>query len=142
MDVLVVGGGGREHALVWALTRSPSVEKVYCAPGNAGIASIAECWDIRPGEIHALAHAADEHAVDLVVVGPEAPLVSGIAEVLDNLSIPCFGPSRAAAIIEGSKAFAKSFMQRHEIPTGSFEAFTEVGGALDMVHDSPWGYHW
>ncbi len=140
MDVLVVGGGGREHALVWALTHSASVEKVYCAPGNAGIADIAECWDIKPGAIHALAHAADEHAVDLVVVGPEAPLASGIAEVLDSLSVPCFGPSRAAAIIEGSKAFAKSFMQRHGIPTGSFEAFTEVGAALDMVHDSPWGY--
>ena len=102
MDVLVVGGGGREHVLVWALKRSPSVDKLYCAPGNAGIARDATCWDIKPGDLQALAHTADEHAVDLVVVGPEAPLASGIAEVLDSIGSPCFGPGQSAAIIEGT----------------------------------------
>lgn len=139
MDVLVVGGGGREHALVWALSRSPSVDKVYCTPGNAGIAQLAECWDIRPGDLEGIAHAADEHAVDLVVIGPEAPLTSGIAEVLDRFDIPCFGPSAAAAIIEGSKAFAKSFMQRHDIPTAAFRVFHDLGSAVDYARQPDWG---
>lgn len=140
MDVLVVGGGGREHALAWALSRSPSVDKIYCAPGNAGIAQLAECWDIRPGELAALARRADDNTVDLVVVGPEAPLAAGIAEVFEQLSIPCFGPSRAAAILEGSKAFAKAFMVRHAIPTARFSTFSDAKGAASFASQSPWGY--
>lgn len=140
MDVLVVGGGGREHALVWALERSPSVDKIYCAPGNAGIGEIAECWDARPGDLQNLVHMADEAAVDLVVVGPEAPLTSGIAELLEAQGIPCFGPGKAAAIIEGSKAFAKGFMGRHGIPTASFEVFKETQPALDFAASPSWGF--
>ncbi len=140
MDVLVVGGGGREHALVWALDRSPSVDKIYCAPGNAGIAQTAECWDITPGDLHGLARAADEHAVDLVVVGPEAPLTSGIAAVLDQVGIACFGPSAAAAILEGSKGFAKSFMERHDIPTAAFRVFHDLTPAVEFARGPDWGF--
>ncbi len=140
MDVLVVGGGGREHALVWALHRSPSVDKIYCAPGNAGIAQIAECWEITPGDLHGLARAADKHAVDLVVVGPEAPLTSGISAVLDQVGIACFGPTAAAAILEGSKAFAKSFMERHNIPTPAFRIFHDLTPAVEFARDPEWGF--
>jgi phosphoribosylamine--glycine ligase len=140
MDILVVGGGGREHALVWALKRSASVDRLYCTPGNAGIARDAECWDIRPGDLNGLAMAADEHAVDLVVVGPEAPLTSGLSDLLDSTGIPCFGPSKAAAIIEGSKAFAKTFMQRHDIPTAGFEIFHDRKRAVDFAQAPPWGF--
>jgi phosphoribosylamine--glycine ligase len=140
MDVLVVGGGGREHALVWALGRSPSVDKIYCAPGNAGIAQIAECWDITPGDLHGIARAADEHAVDLVVVGPEAPLASGIAAILDQAGISCFGPSAAAAILEGSKAFAKAFMERHSIPTPAFRVFHDLTPAVEFARAPEWGF--
>ena len=140
MDVLVVGGGGREHALVWALDRSPSVDKIYCAPGNAGIAQIAECWNIMPGDLQGLARAADQHAVDLVVVGPEAPLTSGIAAVLEQVDIACFGPTAAAAILEGSKAFAKSFMARHDIPTPAFRVFHDLTPAVEFARASEWGF--
>jgi len=140
MDVLVVGGGGREHALVWALRRSPSVDKIYCAPGNAGIAQIAECWDITPGDLNGLARAADEHAVDLVVVGPEAPLTSGISAVLDQVGIACFGPTAAAAILEGSKAFAKAFMERHDIPTPAFRVFQDLTPAIEFARAPEWGF--
>lgn len=140
MDVLVVGGGGREHALVWALDRSPSVDKIYCAPGNAGIAQIAECWNIMPGDLQGLARAADQHAVDLVVVGPEAPLTSGIAAVLEQVDIACFGPTAAAAILEGSKAFAKSFMARHDIPTPAFRVFHDLTPAVEFARAPEWGF--
>lgn len=140
MDVLVVGGGGREHALVWALARSPSVDKIYCAPGNAGIAQIAECWNIMPGDLQGLARAADQHAVDLVVVGPEAPLTSGIAAVLEQVDIACFGPTAAAAILEGSKAFAKSFMARHDIPTPAFGVFHDLTPAVEFARAPEWGF--
>ncbi len=140
MDVLVVGGGGREHALVWALQRSDSVDTVYCAPGNAGIARHATCWPINAGDLGALAHAAQEHSVDLVVVGPEVPLADGIAEILEQVGIPCFGPRKPAAILEGSKAFAKAFMRRHGIPTADFEIFSESAPALDFARQPPWGF--
>ncbi len=140
MDVLVVGGGGREHALVWALSNSPSVDTLYCAPGNAGIGALAERWDIAAGNVDALTTAALDHAVDLVVVGPEAPLTAGLADRLVSEDIACFGPSRKAAVIEGSKAFAKAFMARHNIPTAGFEIFDDADAAAKFVADSPWGY--
>ncbi len=140
MDVLVVGGGGREHALVWALSNSPSVDKIYCAPGNAGMEGLAERWNIAAGDIDGLTAAAIEHAVDLVVVGPEAPLTAGLADRLRAQDIACFGPSSKAAVIEGSKAFAKEFMQRHGIPTAPSEVFDNVETALAFVNDCPWGY--
>jgi len=140
MDVLVIGGGGREHALVWALSNSPSVDKIYCAPGNAGIEMLAERWDIAAGDIDALTSAALDNAVDLVVVGPEAPLTAGITDRLRAEGIACFGPSSRAAVLEGSKAFAKAFMARHGIPTAAFETFDDMGSALAFVADCPWGY--
>jgi len=140
MDVLVVGGGGREHALVWALSNSPSVDKIYCAPGNAGIENLAERWDIAAGNVDALTAAAIDNAVDLVIVGPEAPLTAGLADKLTAEGIACFGPSSKAAVLEGSKAFAKAFMARHNIPTAPFEIFNNMDAALAFVADCPWGY--
>ncbi len=140
MNVLVVGGGGREHALVWALQRSESVDTVICSPGNAGIARDATCWPIQAGDLAALALAAEEHAIDLVVVGPEAPLAAGITEIFEDAGIRCFGPRKPAAILEGSKGFAKEFMRRHDIATGDFEIFADVGPALEFARQSPWGF--
>ena len=140
MDVLVVGGGGREHALVWSLANSDSVDTIYCTPGNAGIDRVAQRWDIAAGNIDALASASIDNDVDLVVVGPEAPLTAGLTDRLAAEGIACFGPSSRAAVLEGSKAFAKAFMSRHDIPTAAFEIFDELGPALDFVADSPWGY--
>ncbi|NKB90133.1 MAG: phosphoribosylamine--glycine ligase [Acidobacteria bacterium] len=140
MDVLVVGGGGREHALVQALDRSPSVDKIFCAPGNAGIARLAECLDINVGDLDGIARAADERAVDLVVVGPEAPLTAGISAILEQFGIACFGPSAAAAILEGSKAFSKAFMERHGIPTAAFRVFNDPTAALEFVAAPEWGF--
>jgi phosphoribosylamine--glycine ligase len=140
MDVLVVGGGGREHALVWALDRCASVDKLYCAPGNAGIAQLAACWDIASDDLDGLARAAHEHAVDLVVVGPEAPLAAGIAGRLEDVGISCFGPSAAAAVLEGSKAFSKSFMARHGIPTAPFRVFDDLTAAIEFARTPDWGF--
>ncbi len=140
MDVLVVGGGGREHALTWALHRSESVDKIYCAPGNAGISRIAECWGIVVGNIPALIEATLDNDIDLVIVGPEAPLTAGLADRLGEEGVPCFGPSSRAAVLEGSKAFAKEFMARHAIPTGGFEVFDDAVVAERFVTDCPWEY--
>jgi phosphoribosylamine--glycine ligase len=140
MDVLVVGGGGREHALVWSLANSESVNTVYCAPGNAGIERLAECWKIAAGNVDVLATAAVDKNVDLVVVGPEVPLTAGLADRLIAKGVACFGPSKKAAVLEGSKAFAKAFMARQGIPTSAFEIFDDLEPALDFVTNSPWGY--
>jgi phosphoribosylamine--glycine ligase len=126
MKVLVVGGGGREHALVWALRKSPSVGEILCAPGNAGIAKLARCISVKADEIVKLSDIADSENVDLVVVGPEAPLVAGLADLLRDNGRAVFGCSRAAAEIEGSKAFAKELMARHRIPTARFGSFSQL----------------
>ncbi len=129
MNVLVVGSGGREDALVWALSRSPEIGRLRCAPGNAGIARRAECVPIPAHDVGGLvAHAAAER-YDLVVVGPEAPLVAGLADRLRGAGIPTFGPGASPAALEGSKAFAKAFMQRRRIPTARFRVFTDLEGA-------------
>lgn len=140
MDVLVIGGGGREHALAWAFDRSPMVDRLYCAPGNAGIAEVAECWDLRVGNLDAVVASALENDVDLVVVGPEAPLTAGLADRLQAQGVPCFGPRQRAAVLEGSKAFAKSFMSRHGIPTAPFEVFDAVSSAEEFAADPEWGF--
>jgi len=129
MKVLVVGGGGREHALVWALNRSPRIDTLRCAPGNAGIAGQAEIVDIAAEDIDAILNHAVEEAYDLVVVGPEVPLVLGLADRLEAAGIPVFGPSAAAAKTEGSKVFSKEFMARHRIPTAGFEVFRDIAEA-------------
>ena len=134
--VLVVGSGAREHALVWALGQSPSVSRVWAAPGNPGIATLAGIADIPVTDVEAIAEWADVHGIGLVVVGPEAPLAMGIADLLRARAIPVFGPSRAAAELEWSKAFAKDFMRRHGIPTAPYGVFSEIEAALDFIRDA------
>jgi phosphoribosylamine--glycine ligase len=125
MKVLVVGGGGREHALVWKIGLSPRVSKVYCAPGNAGISKQAEIVAIKPNEIDALLQFALKEKIDLTVVGPEDPLTRGIVDRFESAGLAIFGPSRRAAEIEGSKAFAKALMEKYQIPTGAYSVFED-----------------
>lgn len=133
MNILVVGGGGREHALVWKLAQSPKVEKIYCAPGNAGIAALAECLPISAEDVDGLVSKAVELAVDMVVVGPEAPLTMGLTDRLVAQGIRVFGANRKAAQIEGSKAFAKDLMKKNGIPTGDYEVFEDYRAARNYV---------
>ena len=133
MNVLIVGSGGREHVLAWKIQQSSKVTKLYCAPGNAGIADVAECVPIKSNDVTALIHFAQEHAIDLTVIGPEAPLVAGIVDEFQKVGLHVFGPSQAAAQLEGSKVFSKEFMQRWHIPTAAFESFEESEKALDYV---------
>ncbi len=119
MKILVVGGGGREHALCWSLAKSSEAEEIFCAPGNPGIAEVADCLPVSSGEIVELAEIAEKLRIDLTVVGPEVPLSLGIADEFAKRDLPIFGPSRLAAQIESSKAFAKEFFGRHGIPTAS-----------------------
>jgi len=133
MRVLVVGGGGREHALVWKLTQSRHVEKLYCAPGNAGIARIAECINIPPTDIGGLANFAVGQKVDLTVIGPEAPLIAGIVDRFEARGLQAFGPATDPARIEGSKVFAKELMVRYGIPTASYKICSDAEAAHDAV---------
>ena len=134
-DVLVIGGGGREHALVWKLKQSPHVGKIYVAPGNGGTRDLAENVGIEASDIEKLAHFAEEKKVDLTVVGPDDPLAIGIVDFFQKRGLRIWGPSIAAARIEASKAFAKELMREAEIPTASFAVFTEYEPALAHVHE-------
>lgn len=125
MKVLVIGGGGREHALVWKLSRSPQVKKIYAAPGNAGISGLAECVALPDGDLNGLSAFAGDKGIDLTVVGPEAPLVAGIADIFKSRGRRIFGFDREGALLEGSKVRAKEFMKRHGIPTGDFSVFDD-----------------
>ena len=138
MNVLVIGSGGREHALVWALHKSPTVRQVFCAPGNAGIAGLADCVDINMKDVRGLLHFIETKGIGLTVIGPEAPLVDGLADDLRAAGHPVFGPGRAAARLEGSKTFAKEFMARHGIPTAGFRAFSTPAEALGFVQSAKW----
>lgn len=129
MKVLVVGAGGREHALAWKIARSPLVREVLCAPGNAGAAEVARLVPAKPDDVPALLAIAQAERVDLVVIGPDAALAAGLADALLDAGIPAFGPSRAAARLESSKAFAKEFMVRHAIPTARHAVFERAGEA-------------
>ena len=129
MRILVIGSGGREHALVWKLSRSPKVEKIYCAPGNAGIGEIAELAPIGVEEIQKLAAFAEKEKIDLTVVGPELPLTLGISELFQKKGLRIFGPGREAAKLEGSKAFAKEILQDNKIPTAAFATFSDAAAA-------------
>ena len=129
MRVLVVGGGGREHALCWKIDRSPLVEKTFCAPGNAGTGRHAECVDIPAGDFKSLSAFAKNQSVDLTVVGPEQPLSEGIVDFFEKEGLRIFGPSKAAAELEGSKIFSKNLMKKYGIPTGDYSVFDDVGKA-------------
>lgn len=129
MKVLVVGSGGREHALVWKMNQSPKVDKIYCAPGNAGIAQLAECAAIKADDLDGLLEFALQQQIDLTVVGPEVPLTMGIVDKFQEKGLKIFGPSGKAAEIEGSKTFAKNLMAKYNIPTAKYGAFTDAAEA-------------
>jgi len=133
MRILVVGGGGREHALCWAIAASPLCDKLYCAPGNAGIAAEAECVPIGAEDIAKLVAFARERKIDFCVVGPEAPLVAGLADRMEEAGIKTFGPSAAAAALEGSKGFVKDLCARLDIPTARYRRFTDAAAAAAYV---------
>ena len=136
MKILVIGSGGREHALVWKIKQSAQVKKIYCAPGNGGITDIAECVDISADDIPALIDFVHKHRIDLTVVGPEAPLVAGIVNAFEKEELPIFGPSKEAAQLEGSKVFAKEFMHRWNIPTAVFHVFSDVKAAKEYLNQA------
>ena len=131
--VLVIGGGGREHAIVYALSRSPQVEKIYCAPGNAGIAQLAECVAIKDTDVEGLLLFAKETEVDLTVVGPEAALAAGLVDAFRAEGMPIFGHTKAATQIESSKEFAKIIMQKYNVPTAAYQSFSDYNEALAYV---------
>ena len=133
MKVLVVGSGGREHAIVWKIAQSKKVEKIYCAPGNAGIAGLAECVPIGAMELKKLADFAEEKKIDLTVIGMDDPLVAGVVDVFEARGLKVFGPRKNAAILEGSKAFSKDLMKKYNIPTAAYEVFTSAEDALHYL---------
>ena len=135
MQILVLGGGGREHAIVWKLAQSKKVEKIYCAPGNPGIAQLAECVNLDTTDNKGLAHWAKEHHIDLTVVGPEVPLVAGVADEFRAQGLAIFGPNAQAAAIEGSKAFSKELMKKYNIPTAFFKVCNDLATAKAYVEE-------
>jgi phosphoribosylamine--glycine ligase len=135
MKVLVVGSGGREHALVWKLRQSPRVSKLYAAPGNAGIADLAECAKVDVSEVRLLADFAERQGIDLTLVGPELPLTLGIVNEFERRGLRIFGPNREAAALEGSKVFTKRLMKRHGIPTGFFQSFDQPEDAKRYIRE-------
>jgi len=135
--ILVIGRGGREHAIVWALKKSPRIEKIYCAPGNAGIAQLAENVDIGEMEFDRLVGFAKEQAIDLVVVGPDDPLAAGIVDEFEAAAIPVYGPRKNAAEIEGSKIFMKNLLRKYNIPTAKYETFTDYELAKAYLAQQP-----
>lgn len=126
MKVLIVGGGGREHAIAWKLAQSPRIEKLYCAPGNPGIAEQAECVAIAAEDVEGICRFSKKHHIDLVVVGPEVPLAMGIVDALNAVGVKAFGPNKKCAQLESSKAFTKAFLERHQIPTANYREFTDA----------------
>src|SRR6266481_3714645 len=137
MKVLVIGNGGREHALVWKISQSPKVTKLLCAPGSPAIGEFAECVAIGPEQIEKLAEFGEKEKIDLTVVGPELPLTLGITDLFGSRGLKIFGPNKAAARLEGSKAFAKEILQENNIPTASFRTFTDADSAKQYVAQHP-----
>ena len=137
MRILLIGGGGREHALAWKLVQSPNVEKLYVAPGNPGMALLqkCECINLNVDDLEGVADYAEEKSIDLTVVGPEAPLVAGLADVFKRRGLPVFGPSKAAAQLEGSKAFSKELMAKYNIPTAFFKICEDIEAAKAYVEE-------
>ena len=136
MKVLIVGSGGREHAIAWKVAKSPRVEKIYCAPGNAGIAGVAECVDIGVMDFYGQVKFAKDNAIDLTIVGPDDPLVAGCVDAFEAAGLRVFGPRQNAAIIEGSKAFSKDLMKKYNIPTAAYENFDDPDKALAYLETS------
>ena len=136
MKILIVGGGGREHAVAWSVSRSPKVTKIYCAPGNAGIGEYAECVNIGAMEFEKLADFAQEQAIDLTIIGMDDPLAGGIVDVFEKRGLKVFGPRKNAAIIEGSKAFSKDLMKKYNIPTAAYENFDDPAKAIAYLEQA------
>ncbi len=136
MDILIVGSGGREHAIAWKVAQSPRAGKIYCAPGNAGIAKIAECVNIGAMEFDKLVAFAKEKKIDLTIVGMDDPLVGGIVDAFEAEGLRVFGPRKNAAILEGSKAFSKDLMKKYQIPTAAYETFDDPQAALDYLQNA------
>lgn len=133
MKILVVGGGGREHAICWKLSNEDNVEKIYCAPGNAGISQVAKCIAIGDSDIDKLIDFVKENNIDLTVVGPEVPLVKGIVDRFEEEGLKIFGPNKECAQLEGSKSFSKDFMVKHNIPTAKYKEYTEIDKAISEI---------
>ena len=133
MKILIIGGGGREHAIAWKLAKSPKVEKIYCAPGNAGIAEVAECINIGVMEFDKQVSFAKEHGIDLTVVAPDDPLAAGAVDAFEAAGLRAFGPRANAAILEGSKAFSNDLMKKYNIPTAAYETFTDPDKAIQYL---------
>jgi phosphoribosylamine---glycine ligase len=136
MRVLVIGSGGREHALVWKLRQSPRAQVVFCAPGNAGIAQTARCLPVQPSDFRGMSGLVEKERIDLVLVGPEAPLASGLADHLKSIGVSVLGPVQNAALLESSKVFAKNFMARHGIPTAPYAVYDDSKPALAFLESS------
>ena len=136
MKILVVGSGGREHAMVWKIAQSPLVDKIYCAPGNGGIASIAECVPIKAMDIEKIVQFSLDKSLDMVVVAPDDPLAAGMVDALEEAGIRAFGPTKKAAIIEGSKSFSKALMKKYGIPTAEYEVFDNSRDAVEYLKNS------
>ena len=137
MKILVVGGGGREHAIIKKIKENKTVEKIYALPGNGGIAADAECVDIAAKDIEKITEFAKSHDIDYAIVAPDDPLVLGCVDKLEAAGIPCFGPKANAAIIEGSKVFSKELMKKYNIPTAAYETFDNIDAALDYIETAP-----
>jgi len=137
MKIMVVGGGGREHAIIKKLNESPKVDKIYALPGNGGIAQDAECVNIGAKDLDAIVDFAKNNNIDFAVVAPDDPLVLGCVDRLKEIGIPCFGPDKKAAIIEGSKVFSKNLMKKYSIPTAEYEVFTDMDAALKYLETAP-----
>ena len=135
MKVMVIGGGGREHAVVKAIKKNKEAEEIFVLPGNGGIKADAACVDIGAKEIEKIAFFAKEHAIDYAIVTPDDPLVLGAVDELERMGVPCFGPNKRAAIIEGSKAFAKELMKKYGIPTAKYEIFTDEASAIEYIKE-------
>ena len=136
MKVLIVGSGGREHAIAWKVAQSPRVQKIYCAPGNAGIASVAECVPISAMEFDKLVAFAKEKGIDLTIIGMDDPLVGGIVDRFEEEGLRVFGPRKNAAILEGSKSFSKDLMKKYNIPTAAYEVFTDASAAKSYLKET------
>ncbi|MDW7668808.1 MAG: phosphoribosylamine--glycine ligase, partial [Bacillota bacterium] len=135
MKVLVVGSGGREHVLCWKLAQSSKISKLYCIPGNGGIESVAECIDIKSDNLNEIVNFSIKKNIDLAVIGPEAPLVEGLADKLAENNIKVFGPEKSGAKLEGSKIYSKEFMEKYDIPTAKYKKFNNSYKAKEALKD-------